>query len=240
MTHGRPALCGTVRRCRLHGVAGRYRGPHTPRSVSCALALEADLLLQQETPLCGVPSPGDRATQTFHRLPASAAHSWVHRPDRFSRLLHLPSDLQGVGALLAHQVPSAGKYRRSPGQGGLPGPTNTAGACGELRDPGGRRRSHVSEQRERRSGQIERRDGGEGKGRKPRRRHSRSECLQRHSGAPCTGGPSFAWCVAKAAPQRKQVLSIRYLRKTEGWRRDAADRAVLEGRRHSRVRDECL
>ena len=69
---------------------------------------------------------------------------------------------------------------------------------------------------------------------------SRSECLQRHSGAPCTGGPSFAWCVAKAAPQRKQVLSIRYLRKTEGWRRDAADRAVLEGRRHSRVRDECL
>ena len=79
MTHGRPALCGTVRRCRLHGVAGRYRGPHTPRSVSCALALEADLLLQQETPLCGVPSPGDRATQTFHRLPASAAHSWVHQ-----------------------------------------------------------------------------------------------------------------------------------------------------------------
>lgn len=170
MTHGRPALCGTVRRCRLHGVAGRYRGPHTPRSVSCALALEADLLLQQETPLCGVPSPGDKATQTFHRLPASAAHSWVHRPDRFSRLLHLPSDLQGAGALLAHQVPSAGKYRRSPGQGGLPGPTNTAGACGELRDPGGRRRSHVSEQRERGSGQIERRDGGEGKGRKPRRR----------------------------------------------------------------------
>lgn len=99
----------TVQRCCLHSVGGHDRGPHTPRSVSYALALEADLLLQQETPLHGGPSPGDKATQTFHRQPTNAAHSWVHRPDRFSCLLHLPSDLQGSAALLAHHVPSAGK-----------------------------------------------------------------------------------------------------------------------------------
>lgn len=42
--------------------------PH-PRSVSCALALEADLLLQQETPLCGDPRPETRPPRRSTHYP---------------------------------------------------------------------------------------------------------------------------------------------------------------------------
>lgn len=170
MTHGRPALCGTVRRCCLPSVAGRYRGPHTPGQSL-------------------VPWPW-RLTCFCNRKPhcvETLARRQGH-PD-------VPPTTRERCPLLGSSSPSA---LRPPGCGGPPGPPSpicreiqtqprtgraprthsTAGACGELRDPGGRRRSHVSEQRERGSGQIERRDGGEGKGRKPRRRYSRSECLR--------------------------------------------------------------
>lgn len=69
------------------------------------------------------------------------------------------SDLRGSGALLVHHIPPAGKTQMQP-RTGVPGTTMLykampAGASRKLRHPEGRRRSHVSEKRERESGQIE-------------------------------------------------------------------------------------
>lgn len=169
MTHGRPALCGTAE-ASLTQCSWELQGSPHPRSVSCALALEADLLLQQETPLCGDPRPETRPPRRSTHYPRA-----LPTPGFTFSICPQTSRVRGPPG---PPSPICREIQMQPRTGRAPRTHSTAGACGELRDPGGRRRSHVSEQRERGSGQVERRDGGEGKGRKPRRRYSRSECLR--------------------------------------------------------------
>ena len=56
---------------------------------------------------------------------------------------------------------------------------------------------------------------------------------------PARRGPELRPARGEGGPAEEVGVQCQVF-KTQGWQRDAADRAVLEGGRHSRVRDECL
>lgn len=217
-----------MRRCRLHSVGGRYRGPHTRGQslvpwlwrLTCFCNRKPHCVEspRQETrpPRCSTDYPRMLPTPGFADLTVSHVFSICPQTSRaqgpsWPTTSHLQGNTDAA-------LDGAGSQN----------PQHCRRLWGAER-PQGRRRSHVSEQRERGSGQIERRDGGEGKGRKPRGRYSRSACLQRRWPGPRAQEARASPGTWRRQPQRKQVVSIRYLRKTQGWQRDAADRAVLEG-----------
>lgn len=59
------------------------------------------------------------------------------------------------------------------------------------------------------------------------------------AGAPCAGA-ELRPARGEGRPTEEAGVQRQVFKKDPGWQRDAADRAVLQGRRHSWVGDECL